>query len=473
MLTGLYHSLPSWARSAVASGYGYYLNLWRYGHDTEKYVREAFERERWDPERTEAYQRDLLQTMLRRAATLVPYYRSMWDARRREGDNASCEVLDNWPLLDKDDVRNNPAAFIAEDRPRFQLFRTHTSGTTGKPLELWQTRESLREWYGLMEARWRRWYGVSRDDRWAILGGQLVTPVTQQKPPFWIWNHAFRQLYMSSYHLSDALIPLYFDALRQYRVTYVLGYTSALYSLAKHVISCGTPSVRLKVAITNAEPLSAVQRDVISRAFDCPVRETYGMSEMVAAASECEYGRLHLWPRVGVVEVFRGSTPLPPGQIGELVCTGLLNTAMPLIRYRIGDRGALSPNDSDCPCGRSLPSLQSLEGRMDDVLYTPSGMHVGRLDPVFKADVPVREVQIVQRSLSHVELNIVPDAAWTADAGSRIAERVRQRMGDIGISIRLVDSIPRGPNGKFRAVVCQVPQEEIARVTAHSLEARS
>ena len=464
MLTRIYHSLPHWARTAAGTLYGYHLRSWRYGPNTERYVQEAFEREHWDPERAAAYQKSILLSVLQQAATNVPYYRAMWGARRRSGDNASFDVLSNWPVLEKDELRANARAFVAENVRTSHLHRSQTSGTTGKPLELWQSRDSLREWYGLMEARWRRWYGVSRHDRWAILGGQLVVPVSQTKPPFWIWNHAFRQLYMSSYHLSDDLIPSYLEALKRYKVTYVWGYTSALYTLARFILTSGMEPMRLKVAITNAEPVTEVQRDVIGRAFGCPVRETYGMSEMVTAASECEYGRLHLWPRVGVVEVLNNGVLQESGS-GELICTGLLNTAMPLIRYRIGDRGTLAPPDFMCECGRTLPTLLSVEGRVDDVLYTPTGRQVGRMDPVFKADLPVREAQIIQRSLSSVQVDIVPDNLWTAEAGRDIEMRIRERMGDIKVNIRLVERIPRGANGKFRAVVCEVTAEELRRAS--------
>ena len=68
------------------------------------------------------------------------------------------------------------------------MYYEHTSGTTGKPLHLWHSRETLKAWYALTEARMRRWYGIERGDRWAILGGQLVAPVTRNRPPYWVWN---------------------------------------------------------------------------------------------------------------------------------------------------------------------------------------------------------------------------------------------------------------------------------------------
>src|SRR5438045_1385471 len=98
---------------------------------------------------------------------------------------------------------------------------------------------------------------------------------------------------------------------------------------------------------TNAEPLLTGQREAIAAAFRCPVRETYGMAETVAAASECPNGTLHQWPEFGHVEI------MPDG---ELICTGLLNSDMPLIRYRVGDRGNPPANGGACACGRSLPT---------------------------------------------------------------------------------------------------------------------
>ena len=148
---------------------------------------------------------------------------------------------------------------------------------------------------------------VSKNDRWAIFGGQLVTPISQRKPPFWVWNAGLNQLYMSSYHLAPDLISFYLDALVKYRVKYILGYSSAIYTLAQEIVHSKREKIKMDVVITNAEPLFDYQREIISEAFNCPVRETYGMAEMVAAASECENGNLHQWLDAGVLEIEENS----------------------------------------------------------------------------------------------------------------------------------------------------------------------
>src|SRR5437773_2349212 len=299
----LYHRLPSPARSLAASLHGWYLRWSRYGRDTPRLIAEAQEREHWIAAQWDTWRQERLAYVLHRAATRVPYYRAQWAARRRQGAHASWEVLENWPILDNERVRETPAAFIADDRNPRWMFNEHTSGTTGKPLVLWRTHQTMRSLHALAVARTRAWHGVSRGDRWAMLGGQLVVPTASRRPPFWVWNAALRQLYMSTYHLAPDLVPHYLDALRRYEIVYLLGYPSALYALAQEVLRLGRGDVTMRVAITSAEPLPEWERETIATAFGCPVRETYGMSETVAWASECERGTLHLWPEVGLIEV--------------------------------------------------------------------------------------------------------------------------------------------------------------------------
>ena len=430
---------------------------------------EAIEREQWSPGQWAAWRSERLGTVLERAATRVPYYRDQWAARRRAGDRASWEVLENWPILEKETVRQLGIGLLADDCDSRRMFHEHTSGTTGTSLDLWWSRVTVRGWYALFEARWRRWYGVTRHDRWAIIGGQLVTPVARRTPPFWVWNPALRQLYLSAYHLAPDLVPFYLDAMRRYRIRHLFGYSSALHALALGAGAGGATNLHLAVVTTNAEPLYPHQREAITAAFGCPVRETYGMAEIVTAASECAAGRLHEWPEVGIVECTATDAMLGDDEsVGDLVCTGLLNDDMPLVRYRVGDRGAWDSDSSPCGCGRTLPRIARLEGRADDTLFTRDGRAVGRMDPVFKSRAPVREAQIVQEALDRVRLRVVPADGYTSADGVAIAARIRDRLGDVVVTVDEVTEIPRTANGKLRAVICQLPESERARLRANA-----
>jgi phenylacetate-CoA ligase len=454
----LYYQMPPSMRSLVASLRGLYLRSWRYGPETERLVEEALGRDSWSPKQWRAWQEERLAYVLHRAATQVPYYREQWAARRRRGDLASWDYLENWPILGKESVRENPAAFVADDCDQRRMWHEHTSGTTGTPMNLWWSRKTVREWYALCEARYRHWYGVSRHNRVLMLGGQLVTPVIQQRPPFWVWNKAMNQLYMSSYHMKHDLFRYYLKAIAHYSPTYLMGYPSSLSALAQFFLESGRQNLEMTVAITNAEPVYDYQRTAIAQAFKCPVRETYGMAEIVVAASECAAERLHLWPEVGWVEIMEKDHLLPDGACGDFVCTSLLNADMPLIRYGVGDRGALSGEPESCNCGRKLPVISRIEGRTNDVLIAPDGRRIYWLNPVFYG-LPVREAQIIQERLNRLRVRYVPAPELTRETERAIIERLKGRMGGVEVIMEPVDAVPRGPNGKFRAVISELSGE--------------
>jgi len=453
----LYHRLPYPVKVLAAGARGRYLSRWRYSAATEAMVDEFLSHEQWSADQWHIWQEERLAIILRRAAADVPYYREQWARRRAAGDRASVEYLENWPVLGKEALRAAPAAFLADGCDTGEMFYEHTSGTTGKPLHIWLSRETVQAWFALFEARARRWYGVDRHTRWGILGGQLVAPVERDRPPFWVWNGSLNQLYLSTYHLAPENIAAYVAAIRKHDIRYLLGYPSALYRLARELLDQGLDKPRLQVAIGNAEPLLDHQRETIAAAFDCSARETYGMAEIAAAASDCEQGRLHVWPEAGLIEIFAdtGDDIVSVGQSGRLVATGLMNGDMPLIRYETGDRATMAADA--CACGRSLPVLQAIEGRVDDVVVTRDGRHIGRLDPVFKADLPIIEAQIIQEDLDTLRVLFVPTATYSEADGASLVQRIHDRTGDdMRVILEAVEAVPRTTNGKFRAVISRL-----------------
>ncbi|MDA8020281.1 MAG: hypothetical protein MPN21_22820 [Thermoanaerobaculia bacterium] len=448
----VFRRLPQPLKTLAASAHGARLARRRYGgvgrvSETERLVEEALEREHWDRTRWQPFLDELRSKILRHAASRVPHYRRHW-----RGEPSL--DLEDWPVLDKETVRREPMSFVAAGSPK--LYPEATSGTTGTPLRLFRSSAVERAWYALFEARSRRWYGVDRFSPWAILGGRLVAPTRRLDPPFWVWNAGLRQLYLSSHHVRPAAAGHYVDVMARRGIRHVYGYPSAVHELARAILETDSEAGRrlgLTVVVTNAEPLLEVQRRDIQSAFGCPVRETWGMAELVAAAGECEHGSMHLWPEVGHVEVVEGDRG------SEILATTLIARDQPLIRYRLGDRlpdAPEPPGRATCPCGRTLPVLGPLEGRVDDLLLLPDGRRIGRLDPVFKGDLPLREAQIVQETPDRVRLRYVPADGFGGDDAQELYHRLAERLGPIDnlqILLDEVERVPRESNGKFRAVV--------------------
>ena len=450
--TKLYHAAPAKVRNLLASLRGHQLKRLREGADFEERVAETLIRDKWSASEWRSYQDARLERVLLNAREQVPYYRDYWDQHPESKDRDYIKDLKNWPILEKETVRSTPESLLADNCCKRNLKIWHTSGSTGTPTKIWWTPEIQRERWGVFEGRHRRWYGVRQGDPFALIGGRMVTPITQSKPPFWVWNSVGKQLYMSSYHLSKQNIPSYLDEISRRNICHIYAYTSSVYEIANLVLEKGLHVPPLKVVVTQAEPLSDHLRFVIEKAFRCPVRESYGMAEMVVQASECEKGYMHLWPEFGVCEVDVGGGVLMRYGTGDLVATGFLNFDMPLIRYRTGDIATLGGEDKKCECGRGLPILEEVVGRVDDVLETSDGKKVGRLSTVFK-NLPIVEAQTIQRSLNHFVIKVVPDHSFDSSSEIALVRSFKERLGDVNLELELVDAIPRGENGKFRAVV--------------------
>ncbi|GJQ22200.1 MAG: hypothetical protein HBSIN02_25550 [Bacteroidia bacterium] len=128
----------------------------------------------------------------------------------------------------------------------------------------------------------------------------------------------------------------------------------------------------LKSIITTSEKLTPEMRKVMEKAYGCKIYEEYSTVENALFASECEDGRLHVSPDVSIVEILRpdGSACLP-GEVGEVVTTVLSRKYQPLIRFRLGDLAAW--DDEPCTCGRQMPVIREVVGRIEDVVVGPDG----------------------------------------------------------------------------------------------------
>jgi len=205
--------------------------------------------------------------------------------------------------------------------------------------------------------------------------------------------------------------------------------------------------------ITTSEKVTPEMRGVIERAFRCRVYEEYGTVENVLYASECEYGSLHLSPDVGIVEILReDGLPAEPGETGEVVATGLLRTYQPFVRYRLGDVATFS--ERPCACGRSMPVLQEVVGRIEDVVVGADGREMVRFHGIFVDQPQIREGQIVQETHNRIRARIVPGDAFGDSDRDEIVRRIQQRLGPaVEVIVETVDVIPRTAAGKFQAVV--------------------
>ncbi len=456
----IYWKMPFFCKNWMASWNARRLNRERFGPDYDRALQEIAEHDNWSAEQFVDYQRRELCSLIRHAAKNVPYYRKQFtEAGIRPDSICGPEDLRHLPILEKRTVQAEPPAFLDETLSKRQLVTLYTSGTTGTPLTIYRDVRLYSAGFAYLDARWHAVSGMRRRvNRSVSLGGHLITAPNRNRPPFWVYNKRWKQLYMSSYRLSPKYLDYYVDELRNFNGEYIEGYPSSIYAVAQYIVDKKLEPIPFKACFTTAETLFDHQRQMISEAFCCRTYNQYGCGEQVVFAAECENGSMHLSPEIGIVEVLDDNDkPVQPGKIGQLVCTSLINRVQPFIRYRLNDIASLLPGR--CSCGSSLPMLGHIEGRVDAVLITRDGRKIGRLDPVFKGAKGIAEAQIVQNDYDKFVIRIVPGNDYSASDGQNVIQNLGNRVGEADIRIEIVGRIERTSAGKFKAVVCNLPKE--------------
>lgn len=430
----------------------------------QREVEKLRESERWSADQFEEFQRVRLRELVSTAFRNVPYYRATWQ-RLGIDPNDIRTVADfrQLPELSKEIVRSSPDSLLNENIPKKRLRRGHTSGSTGKPMHYFTTREAFSKKWAFV-ARLREWAGLDNPfyPRRAQFTGRDVFGSSSAYP--YRLNLATNALLLSTTHIAPHTIRLYADAIIAWQPTLIDGYPSAMLALVRLAREQKIELPKVPVIITTAETLDDSARIEIAEAFNGKVYNQYSASEPSCFWSDCEAGNLHIHPESGFSEIVRDDgTPASPGEEGRILMTTFTNSAMPLIRYDIGDRAVVAAQEP-CPCGRSMPRVERVVGRQDDTIYIPGRGYLGRLDPVLKGLHGIIESQILQTALDELLVRIVPASDFTRDTLAILETNLRKKVGpSVRVRFELLDSIPRGPNGKLRTVVSlvrsQYPQQ--------------
>jgi len=452
-LENVYMALPTPSQNFLLSLYGIKLQFSRYGGIYERALNEAIEREKEGKETLKAYAESMFIYIVTEAVKNVPYYKELFkDHNISLYDIKTFEDIKKIPLLEKEVIRKNPQKMLDRRYNAKSLQVIHTTGTTGTPLKIYCNKTVRQKNYAYFD-RFLLNAGLDVKGKRVTLGGRIVVPPGQTIKPFWRYSYFQNNLLMSSYHLNDDNIPYYIEKISEFQPDYIDAYPSSIFSIADYAAKNSIDLSRLTSGVvTSAETLFDEQRAIIESVFGVPVFDQYGAAEMCVSIGQCKAGNYHVYSDYGCLEFIRedGSDALP-GEEAELVCTGYINGVMPLIRYRIGDRGVLSAKR--CACGSPFPVLEKLAGRMDDVILTPEGNRIGRLSPVLKG-FPVREVQYLQKAVDKLEVLIVKDAFYNNNTEADVLKEIRKRVGgSMDIHIEYVSAIPRGRGGKLRSVI--------------------
>jgi len=405
--------------------------------------------ERYSLAQLQSLQERKLRSLFQHAQREIPYYGNLFQSLslRPENDNP-LSLLKHLPILSKEEARELFRSEFLRNRAmdtEKSLLSVHTTGSTGTPLTVF-----LSEWefltastfivYGFLKS------GASLRDSY----GQIIVPGYQR-------NHfPFERLGILKQHYIDLREGVE-EILRQLKLakpSVLYSYPSVLSLLARQILSSEGSTYRPGLIVTHGELLTDQTRSLIAQAFGCPVRDSYGAAEAFRIAYECEHQRLHIIADSCVVEA--DETTLDADGAADLIITPLYLRRVPLIRYRIGDRGILS--DDTCPCGSCLPVIRKLFGRCDDFLTLPSGRKISARAVNLLERVPgMIEYQIIQKKRDLFEVIVKPNREFSETTVREIERTISEGCSPekVHIAVHTVQNVQRAPNGKLNAVLSE------------------
>jgi phenylacetate-CoA ligase len=418
----------------------------------------------WPGESLERGQQVQLLSLLQWAEKEVSYYREAgWspeaiaELRRRPED--FWDIWRGLPILTKAELRSQGARLNARNVPHTHqpLKKVVTSGSTGIPVEIGSTAITRLVWSAL-SLREIAWRGRNFGKRLGAIR-YLAKP---DREPLGTLAPAWPKL-VSDHHRTGpfGIIHVGFPVselaewLRAFNPHYLITHPSVAAALMDE-LDAKPPA--LEEILFVAEPLPPELEARLKDEWGVRSAEYYSANEIGYIAFRCaEQDSLHIQSEASLVEILdEDGRPCRPGEPGRVVVTSLHNFATPLIRYELGDYATVG---EPCACGRALPVIEKVLGRVRNLAQTPDRRRywpvaLGKL----RSMSSVRQFQYVQTAPDTIQLRLVLNQALTEEENNQAVEFARAALGyPFRIEVVPVSEIARGPTGKYEEFFSLIP----------------
>ena len=403
----------------------------------------------WDKERIYEERDKALRKLIQIAYNEVTFYKDLFDNSNLAPDDIqTADDLSKLPIVTKDMLR----AYYPDGTVRNTGRKTHivsTSGSTGKNFNVVEDIPTMG-WYRASNLLAMEWAGWNIGEPHLQMGMTLNRTFDRK-----IKDILFRCYYVSAYDLTDNKLDESLAIIEKHKLKHIWGYPGGLYYLAKRALKVGW-NIPMKSVVTWGDNLYVNYRKTIESAFKVRVTDTYGCSEGMQIAAQCEKGLYHHHNLDVIVNfVDDEGNPVDEGQPGNMILTRLYPGPMPLIRYKVGDIG-VSGKSKKCDCGRGFDILDEIQGRDTDIILTPSGnrLIVHFFTGILENFSEIELFQVVQDKLDYFTIHVVPRESFSKETERKIINLMRQKGGDdLDIRFEIEKDIPLTSSGKRRFVI--------------------
>jgi phenylacetate-CoA ligase len=421
------------------------------------------EKSQWWPwSKIKALQAEKLPSLLDHAYKTVPFYRQRFEKLGlHPKDVKGVDDLYRLPILTKGDIQKNLTQLVSNRFKQRKKIENHSGGSTGQPTKFYQD-SFYKDWEQADMLRCYRMTGYQLGIRWAFLWGSDYDANAHKGCLASLKDRIiFNLIWVNTFDLTADTLLRALEQMVRWRPKIIVAYVSSIALLAKLIKDKRISGPEPKAIQTSAEVLTPATRRLIESSFNCPVFDRYGCREMGNVAHECEQHQgLHILAENNLVELVDDKgQPVKPGQPGRIVVTNLNNYTMPFIRYETGDLAEYS--EQNCSCGRGLPLIRSIQGRVTDVITSPSGklLHGEFFSHLFYKVDEIIQYRIIQKSRKSLLIQIVPAQNFQETKVFSVLRAAICQHGDpeFEIKFELHTHLPTSSSGKYRFTSSEVP----------------
>lgn len=449
----LWENTPPWIKSTIGRGLGLLPLSWLSGRSYNKNCKFIQEAQWWPVELSRKYQLSKLKDILKLAYENTRFYHRVFDSIGFHPDDfKSLDFISKLPVINKEVVIENTPDMCTMSVSESNVDFVSTGGVSGIPLHFYLNSNRSPVEYAYLTMSWER-AGYKLGVPMAVLRGQVVQ--ADRNGLFHEYDPIFRHHYYSSFQMSDENIARYIKHIATIGQSFMHVYPSTVTALARFIVRNVTAVPKnIQGIISESEIVYSDQRQMVEEIFGCRLFSCYGHSEKLVLATGCEKSDdYHIWPTYGYFELLDedGNPVNTPGQRGEIVGTGFINTVMPFIRYRTGDWATYVADRCET-CGREHTIIRDIRGhRIQEVLIASDGSEISwtALNMHDDTFLRVRQFQFVQEVPGKAILRILPAKGFSKEDTNRISCNLAHKLkGRLSFKIELVDSIPLSIRGK-------------------------
>jgi phenylacetate-CoA ligase len=411
----------------------------RYGYqfiETYNFLKNSIE---WDRDKLKEFQFEKLKETIINAFENVPYYHKLFIDNGINPNISSFEDVKKIPYLTKNDVRLNYNALISKKFNK-NLITFKTSGSTGEKFQFEGTDELFKKEAAFV----LRAYNMHNSTLYDKTSIWIRRYSPKNGDPIFKIDYELNRIYMNPFNLSLNTIENYVKYINKTKAQLIVTYPSLANFMALLMEEKNLQFDYVQVIHCASEMVLDEWRNNVNRILGIKLKAHYGMMEKISFfCNTKESDKYAESLEYGYTEIIEG----------EVVGTGFLNNAMPFIRYKPGDLAVLNNN---IEFYKSLPySVNDFIGRSTDMIYTLDGRKLSGVNfytMMYKIQ-GVEMFQIIQKTLSNIDVNIIPSKHFNLETYGQIIDGINDRVGKCNIKINKVSELERTPSGKIKTII--------------------